>query len=158
MGWDFTYDASRRDIIEYVTKGDEKTKCLARAARGNVLWAVFEQESVEPKRFIVCFLLQRSKIGWGYKDMDESMHPYQYSCPESFLEMTPVACEPWRALVRQEAAKGRRKLTVGLWYALPNRRPNKIRIVSLSPLRGFAENGLMYKVSKKMLGEEVPCP
>ncbi len=156
MGWDHTLGASRADIIAYVTKDTERTKCLAKATRGNVLWAVFEQAGVEPERYIACFLLSSLKgFGWGYKAIDESMHPYYYSCPVSFLEMAPVACQAWRDTVLAEAAKAKRKLTVGVWYTLPGRKPNRVRVESLKPLRGRGEDGLLYRVSRKIIGDEI---
>ena len=42
---------------------------------------------------------------WGYKDMEESMHPYYYSCPLSYLELVPIdqygGNAAWRAGVQQ---------------------------------------------------------
>jgi hypothetical protein len=158
MGWTHTEGATRADVINYLTRDGifgEGAKCLKKATRGNVLWAVIE---VKPDdRFILCALLSCEKgFGWGYKDMTESMHPYYYSCPVSFLEMVPVACQPWRDGVLAAAAKARRKFKVGVWYTLPGRRPNKVRIESVSPLRGRGEDGLLYRVSSKFLGEEIP--
>jgi hypothetical protein len=28
--------------------------------------------------------------GWGYKDLDESMGPYYFSCPLKYLDMVPI--------------------------------------------------------------------
>jgi len=62
---------------------------------------------VRPKeRWIQCDLLQysRSNDGWGYKDMEESMHPYFYSCPLGYLAKVPIKTfggnEEWRKGVR----------------------------------------------------------
>ena len=38
-------------------------------------------------RYIRCDLLQRSGGQWGYKPLDESMHPYYYSCPVSYTHL-----------------------------------------------------------------------
>jgi len=123
MGWLFKPGSLRRDLIAERTKGWErtnadgmtvKTKRLAHCYRGGafsgVLWTVWERafekngEQVQPtERWIGCDLLEYSKgvEGWGYKDLDESMHPYFYSCPLSYLKMVPVVTnEEWRQSVR----------------------------------------------------------
>lgn len=64
------------------------------------------------ERWIGCDLLEYSKRdeGWGYKDMDESMHPYYYSCPLSYLDMVPVVgSEEWRQGVREYHQRQRAK-------------------------------------------------
>lgn len=123
MGWLFQQDITRKELIANRTSGWEyqngetkvTTTCLAHCYRGGafagVLWSVFERtftrdgEEVEPKqRWIACDLLKYYRdSGWGYKDCDESMHPYYYSCPLSYLNMVPIdqyGGEPeWRAQV-----------------------------------------------------------
>lgn len=78
------------------------TTCLAHCYRGNpysgVLWAVWErtftingQRAQPTERWITCDLLRYQKdAGWGFKDMDESMHPFYYSCPIKYLDLVPV--------------------------------------------------------------------
>lgn len=128
MGWLFKSGSNRQGLIEERTKGWEHvtadnmtvtSKCLAHCYRGNVfsgvLWTVWERtfekdgEQVQPtERRIGCDLLQYSKAdeGWGYKDMEESMHPYYYSCPLRYLDMVPeVASEEWRRGVREHHAR-----------------------------------------------------
>ena len=100
--------------------------CLRHCYRGNiysgVLWAVWEVTTknvdndniVEIKRHISCDLVKYSNhegIGmFGHKPMDESMGPYYYSCPLSYLEMTPVANQEWRDSVIEYHNK-RRKIS-----------------------------------------------
>lgn len=130
MGWLFKAGSARRDIIEENTKGWERTNedgttiksaCLAHCYRGGVfsgvLWSVWERifvkdgQQVEPtQRWIVCDLLRYQKdYGWGYKDMEESMHPYFYSCPLGYLDMVPIeefgGHAEWRELVRSYHAR-----------------------------------------------------
>jgi hypothetical protein len=111
MGWLFTCGSSLRDQIAENTKGWERitdegvtvtSTCLAHCYRGGrfsgVLWSVWERtfqrngQSTEPRqRWIGCDLLRyQSNYGWGYKDMEESMHPYYYSCPMKYLDMVPL--------------------------------------------------------------------
>ena len=127
MGWLFVPGCDRRSMIAERTKGWERshedgktitTTCLAHCYRGNsfsgVLWSVFERTFVRDgqqvdstQRWIQCDLLQYSKSdeGWGYKDMDESMHPYYYSCPKKYLNMVPLETfggnVEWREQVQQ---------------------------------------------------------
>jgi len=64
------------------------------------------------ERWIGCDLLDYSKAdeGWGYKDMEEGMHPYFYSCPLKYLALVPaVASEEWREGVRQYHARQNEK-------------------------------------------------
>lgn len=49
-----------------------------------------------------CFgarLVQGSGGRWGYKAMDESVHPYYFSCPKRYLTMAPEVCPEWREKV-----------------------------------------------------------
>lgn len=130
MGWLFTRGFARKDLIRERTQNWErttddgmlvKTACLAHCYRGGVysgvLWAVWERtftkdsQNVQPsERWITCDLLRYQKdYGWGYKDMDESMHPFYYSCPLSYLEMVPIdqygGHAEWREGVRSYHAQ-----------------------------------------------------
>jgi hypothetical protein len=111
MGWLFTAGTNRRHLIAERTSDWHRqgaggitvtTTCLAHCYRGGtfsgVLWAVWErtftkdgQQTQPDERWITCDLLRHQKdYGWGYKDMDESMHPYFYSCPLGYLRMVPI--------------------------------------------------------------------
>lgn len=125
MGWLFTVGSTRRELIAERTQDWQRasnemlveSNCLAHCFRGGrfsgVLWNVWERTftkdglEVEPKqRWIQCDLLQYSKSndGWGYKDMEESMHPFFYSCPLGYLELVPIdqfgGDEEWRKCVQ----------------------------------------------------------
>ena len=142
MGWLFRSGYSRKDLIEDRIKDWEyskpngtlvKTTCLAHCYRGGnfsgVLWTVWErtflkdgQQVDQPQRWIGCDLLQsRKNEGWGYKDMDESVHPFYYSCPIGYLAKVPLdkygGNAKWRQLVRsyharQAEKRKQRKLAV----------------------------------------------
>lgn len=134
MGWLFKPGSTRRELVEERTQDWQrasnqmlvKSTCLAHCFRGGrfsgVLWSVWEQtfteggQEVDPKRrWIQCDLLQFSKSsdGWGYKDMEESMHPYFYSCPLGYLKMVPIeqfrGNEDWRNGVRSYHQRLRQK-------------------------------------------------
>ncbi len=124
MGWLFPYHTFRRSgLIAERTATQEWTRpdgvlvrceALKHCYRGNrfsgVLYIVWEQTFFEPDgittdRVIEVDLLRYDGTTWGYKDMDESMHPFYYSCPLSYLDMVPERCPEWRAGVRAHAAK-----------------------------------------------------
>jgi hypothetical protein len=133
MGWLFRQDITRKELIAERTESWERqsgetivqSECLAKCFRGNVfsgvLWAVWERrfvkdgEDTEPRqRWITCDLIQyRRDAGFGFKDMDESMGPYYYSCPMSYLELVPIdefgGNAEWRAEVINHHERQREK-------------------------------------------------
>jgi len=132
MGWLFKPGSTRKGMIAERVQGWErttptgtsvKTTCIAHCYRGGVfngvLWTVWERTFVKngeqerpTERWIGCDLLDYSKAdeGWGYKDMEEGMHPYFYSCPLKYLALVPaVASEEWREGVRQYHARQNEK-------------------------------------------------
>lgn len=132
MGWLFQPGSTRKGLIAERTIGWERTTpdgmsvksaCIAHCYRGGVfrgvLWTVWERtfekngQAVQPsERWIGCDLIEYSKSdeGWGYKDMEESMHPCFYSCPLMYLTMVPVvANEEWRQGVRNYHARQQEK-------------------------------------------------
>lgn len=134
MGWYFTYGSTRRGLIDERTEGWERTNddglvitstCLAHCYRGGVfsgvLWSVWERtftrdgkETDPVQRWIQCDLLRHQRdYGWGYKDMEESMHPYYYSCPQKYLDLVPLeqfgGNAEWRAQVIESHSKRKAK-------------------------------------------------
>lgn len=114
MGWDFTKDASKADIVKECLSGGAKPTeyfPIAQKIVGNCLWVVFEHNSQDRNaRFIALYLLEKQRgFGWGYKPMEESMGPYEVSCPLQFLEITPLPVSPyaasWREKVREYHGK-----------------------------------------------------
>lgn len=125
MGWLFKYGYTRKNMIaDRITPWENappdgmivKSTCIAHCYRGGVfsgiLWTVWErtfskdeQQVESAQRWIACDLLRYQRdYGWGYKDMDECMHPYFYSCPLSYLDLVPIdqfgGNAEWRELVR----------------------------------------------------------
>ncbi len=103
MGWLF-FKPSKEALVKHLTDPHqfEAAKMVDHSVRGNHLWAQFE--TPEGRRLIGLFLLGKSNGRWGYKDMDETMHPYYYDCP---LRLIDTATEPlneasaeWRNKVR----------------------------------------------------------
>lgn len=121
MGWLISQDMTKAEQVAELVKGwsNEKGGCrfLAHSVRGNVLYAVGQNfERTTPERFedrwiMVCLLRKDRGYGWGYKDMSESMGPFESNCPLKFLTMAPIADEKWRARVRATHENRRRKST-----------------------------------------------
>lgn len=125
MGWYFSQsNTNRRHLITELTKprtqvANHRSICLTSCTRGNILWSVWEHQIlveqqggvsgpdqsawVGKDRFICCDLMQNGHYdGWGYKPMDESCHPFYYTCPLGYLDMVPeVACHEWRDNVKK---------------------------------------------------------
>jgi hypothetical protein len=110
MGWYFS-NQTRSELIRELTQSNETERAyaevIAHTLRGNVLWSVVKvtpqvegvYRDLKPGEsicYIRCDLLQRDDSGWGYKPMDESMHPYYYTCPLSYLGMAPEQSREWR--------------------------------------------------------------
>ncbi|MCY1303088.1 hypothetical protein D3C85_1114230 [compost metagenome] len=119
MGWFFSPQSRSELIAELIAPQETErasVQVIAHTLRGNVLWSVAEvtakvdgvQRDLAPGQslcYIRCDLLQRSGGEWGYKPMDESMHPYYYTCPLRYLEMAPEQSHEWREHVRAYHAK-----------------------------------------------------
>ena len=121
MGWTFIR-TSRDQLIGWLIAPQEtdraRSEIIDHTLVGDVLWSVVrvtaKQAGVmnlaagESYCFIDCHLLEPSGNAWGYKSLEESMHPYHYSCPLRYLDMAPMQCATWRARVHSfhEHVKG----------------------------------------------------
>jgi hypothetical protein len=123
VGWYYTYGATRASTVAELTEArtsanpDGTTRAfdtLRHCLRGNVLWTLHRSMVVDDvgvvldqKKWIGCYLLQRSSDGWGYKPMDEDMGPYYFTCPVSYLDQAdPPSTDnsrEWRDKVRARA-------------------------------------------------------
>jgi hypothetical protein len=174
MGWYYTYGATRKNVITELTPvevardGGGCFRTLRHCCRGNTLYAL--HESVAPDasstKWIGIYLMQRSKEGWGYKPMDESMGPYQYNCPPSYLDeaSAPVneTAANWREKVRQfvaqKAAQNAKRPSVGEIWSCTGTSCKRIRIAKVEGRRIEAFNlsgGGYYRIPKKLLGERM---
>ena len=120
MGWYFsrqTRDQLIRELIQPQENERAHSEVIAHALRGNVLWSVaritakqagfMKLAAGDSINVIRCDLLQGSGGEWGHKPLDESMHPYYYSCPLRYLDMAPVQSPEWREGVRAHHARRR---------------------------------------------------
>jgi hypothetical protein len=134
MGWSFRRGASKQTIIDdllapwdfMAQAGDEKwtgkaagtrTQSVVLAFRcvGNSLWTVRETTITPPggeaktHKWIGLSLLEPDSYGWGHKEMDEAMGPYDWTCPVEFLDMVPQPegefVAKWREAIRKNASR-----------------------------------------------------
>lgn len=114
MGWTFVRQTRDQLIRELLApQASERACCevIDYTLDGDVLWTVVRvtarQAGVmglaagESVCYIGCHLLECSGGDWGYKSLDESMHPYYYSCPLRYLDMAPVQSSEWRERVHR---------------------------------------------------------
>ncbi len=95
MGWSFHSGSNRREMIEYLTREIKRDngsvfRTVAQCCKGTVLYTVQENESADgdKSRFVCVYMLQNGGYeGWGYKDVDETMGPYQLTCPPKYFEI-----------------------------------------------------------------------
>lgn len=89
---------------------------LAYRCVGNSLWYVRETTTTKPdgtvttEKWIGLSLLDKDgSYGWGHKDMEEAMGPYDDTCPVEFLDMAPQPdgefCAKWRDAIRRKSGK-----------------------------------------------------
>jgi len=159
MGWDFTRNASKADIVRERTKtwvyDGRKGETLTHKVIGKTLWTVRKVTEIASGKqlslYIGCDLLDSQKgFGWGYKDMGEEMHPYYYDCPLAFLDMVPVACQEWRDKVIAWHARNSRTFNVGDTVKLEGCRIPEVTITSIKPFRGIY-NGVTYRLKKDLI-------
>lgn len=128
---------------------------------GKELWAIMEPQKTDTQQtnFLEVFVLEKSNGVWGYKNMDESMGPYYYNCPQAFIDMVPVANQEWRdQRVKWLADKTKTKtlknsINVGDTVKLTN--GWELEVKSLVPFVGENADGTKYRIPKKMLMEKL---
>jgi hypothetical protein len=109
----------------------------------------------EKSRYIILFKLQGQRgYGWGYKDIEECMGPYEHDCPLAFLDMVPEPVRPegyhdWRAEVRKYHARRNQKLAIGQAVKLTN--GEIVTITSLKPLLARDTNYKQWRIPRRML-------
>lgn len=118
MGWTFTYKPASQSAADYLRKrlldcdnehGSWKT--LATAQVGSTVYAAVERIEKSGERYVFAAVIltqtdSRSDHNFGWKDLDESMMPYQCDCPERILKLlTPTSNESaiqWRLSCREK--------------------------------------------------------
>jgi len=174
MGYSFGWN-SKKEIVEYLTRpfGDvEKSTTLAHSCAGNILWSVIERvnsETGNKERFIACTILKTggSWDDWGYKGLDESMHPYYYSCPLKYLDLAPVANAEWRAKVieywqgRKDARAKNATLIAGSKITLPEGwtvRNFTLKARVKNTWTAYGSDGRLYRLPLKAIQHATVTP
>ena len=121
MGWDGAHNLNRKQSIEHRLRGHEndlvKVRCLRHCYRGpawsGVLYSLWECEYKDGRptaRWCMVTLMKYySRDGgiWMCKDMEDSMHPFYYGCPKSYVRAStdPVNDDArnWRTKILGEA-------------------------------------------------------
>jgi hypothetical protein len=106
MGYLFGY-ANKAEAVKSVLNGaGEKLEVLDHAVYGGELYVLYGMKEKPDYRFIGVHLLRAHKKVYGVKDMDESMGPYYFNCPERILAAStcPEGAK-WREQCRAVAAK-----------------------------------------------------
>lgn len=128
MGW-YGNKGNRKYVIEQLTAGNNRTKCIRHCFRGNafkgVLWQVWEC-SILSKTFITVDILEYINGQWYNKPLDESMGPYYYSCPLAYLDLAPVENAVWRKSVYEYHAKAKSKRLLAKLDRIDNERNSKL--------------------------------
>lgn len=175
MGWLYnTHPQSKEAFIKEILQDFNKTLLLAHSVRDNRLWVLAQNPGQEP--FIILFLLERHDGCWGYKDMDESMGPYYYDCPLSYLDRAPEPMgfcrdhagsgKSWRDHVRehhaQVAARRHSRPRVGDEIVLADERfPGRggtYRVTADLGRRGIELNGYIRMKSHQIKWVEAKAP
>ena len=172
MGWLFPYGATRREVIDDLTRdqsNDERVfRTLKKCLRGNTLYTLHESGPVgATKKWIGVYLLAKNGGDWGYKDMDETVGPCYYDCPPAYLD---AADEPandwareWREKCRESAAKKAEQTAkrpkVGEVWSCHGGTCKKIRIAKVKgrciEAYNLSPGGGYFRIPKKILGERV---
>ena len=139
MGWLFGW-STRKQLIDHLCYGNG-VETLKRKFVGNNMWAV--QRTKDGITFACLYLIKgrnESRDGWGYKDCDETMGPYDHNFPVSWLDLlSPIESEyanEWRKRVRERAEQMARFKVGTTWeradgtvYTIVQRRsPTSLRV------------------------------
>ena len=119
MGWTFgNFWRTKQDVVEHCIDWGTRFATLNHSVRGNRLWVLLQYNEGERKGdvFVALYLLSNSGGEWGYKDLDDTVGPYYYDCPLSYLTKTiesgralSESTKSWHENVRKYHAEQRSK-------------------------------------------------
>lgn len=169
MGWSYTHGKDKAGIIQELLTGFTRYAPIAHSCVGNNLWIVHERNTdADPSldhRVLSLCLLASSRDGWGYKDMSESMGPYESDCPLKFLDMVPDPggyATAFRERVRvfhaakTQKRKAMKALAVGQRVQMiPGCSVESLTLASLKPLIGYDETGKRYRIQPRHIQPQV---
>lgn len=117
MGWTVLYRsnspknyAEEKKVIQELFQPEEKFEIVQMSKNGSVWYVACRMKQVEGQPVFATIIKTSMKNGeFGYKDMDETMHPYYYGAPLSLInKLTPTdnaRANEWRNKVRQRHAE-----------------------------------------------------
>ncbi len=130
MGWTFTHKSKHQSVLDFFRERWNNDKCeVLDCAVVQRLTAYMAIRNTMPdgSKYVfaaVCLLAYRPRdeFNFGFKDMDESMEPFSYDCPERILKLLtelPYFSEhakAWRAAcwANLERRKAAPKLACGI--------------------------------------------
>lgn len=118
MGWLYGWH-TRRELVYHLTNQSD-LRTLKHCFVGNNMWAVHEAtrtDNGEKVVFACLYLIHGPAFGrgdgtpnaWGYKDVDETMGPFQINFPMAWLDLlSPTEARyalEWRAAVKARGEK-----------------------------------------------------
>jgi hypothetical protein len=167
MGWLSYSNTGKQAVVRQIKLDYDATTQWSLV--GNNLWALYtvSQKDVDynpnnvlGQKVILLFRLEyfKNDKGYGYKDMCESMHPYQYNCPLKFLKEATVTCQQWRdEVIKYHADKARinkkvKEICIGDLLTLRNCSVKEVRVTDTAPLRGrCTRTNILYRIPKTYL-------
>lgn len=114
MGWLFGHSTKKELVDHLLSQGGPNIELVDHSLVGNNLWLLYKLKDKPDERVIVLCLLGAARghpdyCRWGYKDIDESMGPYETGCPERLLAQSTDMSEnavAWRAKCRATHQSG----------------------------------------------------
>lgn len=159
MGWDSNYNwFTKSDVVNDLNKISPPNKLIASHSTHGILWQVVEivQPSGKIVNIIVCNLIEKRDGKFWVKTLDESSHPYYYSCPMNFLALAPIQSKEWREKVINYWVANKTKYKVGSKVILTN--GWKLEIIGTNPLSGMridSSEKVAYRIPKKFIVSEI---
>jgi hypothetical protein len=176
MGTSYTYGATKASIIADITKnwGDGHTgivhTCKEKKTVGNTVYSLWEKKSPEGisllKYIRIDLLVSSRGYGWGYKGLDESMHPFYYDCPLKWFEEVPcpnesaanyrIKCAEQQAYKKDEKARLKNVLEnikPGDTLSLINSSIPQVTVIQSDPKIIGVYMNCRYRIPKTMIGE-----
>jgi hypothetical protein len=155
MGYEF-HKVSKAGLIDRIKYENYTIKEWSLV--GNHLWglypAVTNTDTFKQGDLIIhLFLLSGNRGEWGYKIMSESSHPYYYTCPIKFLKKAVSLSDAWRFKVLEHHASKpvKKSFNVGDVIELKNCNVGRVRVSSVKPLVGIADNGISYRITPRFI-------
>jgi hypothetical protein len=163
MGWLYPYHTTTKKLlVEDVLAGWKRSEGIVHATKSckDGLWMLVTPKGYD-KPIIGLYLMQRASGLWGYKDMDESMHPYYYNCPLDWLDKAQEMNVEWRKGVREWHDKKHaikdtiQKIRVNTTYKVNGSWKyggmtlTELFVTSIRPARGVA-NGWNVRIPRKL--------